>query len=63
MVAVNSFRKFQRMHSGVMIHLRFDEWPGDVSLPAETTVAKTGEGPFHPERNKSMKRQREKYKR
>ncbi|MBK6432166.1 hypothetical protein [Candidatus Amarolinea dominans] len=48
MVAVNSFRKFQRMHSGVMIHLRFDEWPGDVSLPAETTVAKTGEGPFHP---------------
>ena len=48
MVAPNSLRPFQRMKNGVLIYLRLEDWPADVPLPENTTLVKTGAGPFQP---------------
>ncbi len=48
MDVLSSYRQFRRFWDGILIWLRFEEWPSDVPLPAGTRVAKTGDGPFEP---------------
>lgn len=43
MAILTSLRPFQRLHNGMQIELRLNEWPADVPLPDGSTIVGIGE--------------------
>ena len=51
MVILGGLRPFERLHDGIQVRLRLEDWPTDVPLPAESAIARVGENheiPLHP---------------